>query len=191
MSRWAPDAAGRLHAAALDLCAEQGFAATTVPQIAARAGLTTRSFFRHFPDKREVLFAGEGELPLVVDQIFRQAEEGLTPLEVIRQGLVTVVAPRLEGLREELIARHLIVASDEGLRERELRKLSILHEAATQAFERRGLSPLDARVAGRLAVAIYDTALETWLDDGGDLGEVMDEVVAAFAAFASGDVARG
>jgi len=72
MSRWQPDARGRLERAAVELFTEQGFAATTVPQIAARAGLTTRTFFRHFADKREVLFAGDEELPALVARGMRQ-----------------------------------------------------------------------------------------------------------------------
>lgn len=176
MSRWAPDAAGRLHAAALDLFLEQGFAATTVPEIATRAGLTTRSFFRYYQDKREVLFTGEDELPQVVERIFAEADPALTPIEVIRHGLLTVVAPRLESFREELLARRRIVRSDEGLRERELRKLAILHDTATQAFRGRGLSSLDAEIAGRLAVAVYDTALEIGLDQQRPFEHVIREV---------------
>ena len=179
MSRWAPDAAQRLHAAALQLFVEQGFAETTVPQIATRAGLTTRSFFRYYADKREVLFAGEDELPGVVERIFADAGPELTPLDVIRKGLIEAVAPRLEALREELLLRRLIVRSDEGLREREQKKLSIVHDAATQAFRGRGLSVLDAEVAGRLSVVIYDTALQLWLDEERPIDDLVDEVTAS------------
>ena len=179
MSRWAPDAAQRLHAAALQLFVEQGFAETTVPQIANRAGLTTRSFFRYYADKREVLFAGEDELPGVVERIFADAGPELTPLDVIRKGLIEAVAPRLEALREELLLRRLIVRSDEGLREREQKKLSIVHNAATQAFRVRGLSVLDAEVAGRLSVVIYDTALQLWLDEEQSIDVLVGAVTAS------------
>jgi AcrR family transcriptional regulator len=182
MSRWAPDAEPRLHAAALELFVEQGFTATTVPEIAARAGLTTRSFFRYYADKREVLFAGEDELPGVIEHIFADAGEELTALEVIRQGLLQAVAPRLEAMRGELLTRRSIVRTDEGLRERALRKLGIVHDAATAAFLSRGLSPLDAEIAGRLAVTIYDTALELWLDEERPLDTIVDEVMGALAA---------
>jgi AcrR family transcriptional regulator len=176
MSRWAPDAAARLHAAALELFVERGFAETTVPQIAERAGLTTRSFFRYYIDKREVLFAGEDELPGVIERIFADAGPQLTPLEVIRKGLIEAVAPRLEALRDELLIRRQIVRSDDGLREREQRKLGIVHDAATEAFRRRGLSALDAEVAGRLSVAIYDTALQLWLDNERPIDAIVDQV---------------
>jgi AcrR family transcriptional regulator len=179
MSRWAPDAAERLHDAALELFVEQGFAVTTVPQIADRAGLTTRSFFRYYIDKREVLFAGEDELPGVIERIFLNASAELTPLEVIRKGIVDAVAPRLLALREELLVRRRIVRSDEGLREREQKKLTIVHDAATHAFSARGLSTLDAEIAGRLAVVIYDTVLQLWLDDESAIPDLVDEVIAS------------
>lgn len=181
MTRWAPDAADRLHAAAIELFLERGFAATTVPEIAKRAGLTTRSFFRYYADKREVLFVGEDELPGVVERLFSEADPSLPPLAVIHQGLRSVVLPRLESFRDELLARHSIVRSDPGLRERQLRKHAILHEAAVAAFARRGLDGLDADVAGRLAVTIYDATLERWLDHGatGALEEILQDVVDA------------
>ncbi len=190
MSRWAPHPAVRLHDAAIELFLEQGFGATTVPQIAARAGLTTRSFFRHYADKREVLFAGEDELPQVVERIFADADEALAPTEVIRHGLLTVVAPRLEAHRDELLTRRRIVRSDEGLRERELRKLAILHDAALQGFHRRGLTPLDAELAGRLAVTVYDTALHLWLDDDRPFREIISDVVDALAVLTSSPARR-
>lgn len=194
MSRWAPDAARRLHAAALELFLDHGFSATTVPQIAERAGLTTRSFFRYYADKREVLFAGEEELPGVVEQIFDEADPSLTPMEVIHTGLRTVVVPRLQQYRDEFLVRRAIVDSDEGLRERELRKLAILHTAATAAFTRRGLSPLDANLSGRLAVTVYDTTLDLWLDDDGTapLETILDNVIHALTrTAASADQERG
>ncbi len=187
MTRWAPGAAGRLHAAALELFLEQGFSTTTVPQIAERAGLTTRSFFRYFADKREVLFAGEDELPGVVEQIFQDADPALSPMEVIHTGLKTVVIPRVQQFREEFLIRRTIVHSDEGLQERELRKLAILHTAATAALTRRGLSPLDANISGRLAVTVYDTTLDLWLTDdvSRPLDYILDNVVRALAHVAS------
>lgn len=177
MARWAADAAGRLHNAALELFIENGFAATTVPQITERAGLTTRSFFRYFADKREILFTGEDELPAVVAEMFDQADLGRTPMEIVHHGLLSVVTPRLMSLRHELLVRRQIVHSDDGLRERELRKLAILHSAATAALIRRGLTPLDAEVMGRLAVTIYDTTLELWLAQ--DAPDALDAILAS------------
>jgi len=165
VSRWAPDAEVRLHAAAMELFLEQGFAATTVPQITERAGLTTRSFFRYFADKREILFAGEDELPGVVARIFSEADPDLAPMDVVRLGCHSVLGPRLRRLRPDLLARRRVLESDEGLKERQLRKLAILHQAATGAFRDRGLGALEADLAGRIAVAVIDSALEQWLTD--------------------------
>ena len=181
MTRWAPGAASRLHDAALELFLENGFAATTVPQIAERAGLTTRSFFRYFADKREVLFTGEDELPGVVAQMYDDADDGLTPMQMTHRGLRDVVFPRLSTFRDELLVRRTIVQSDDGLRERELRKLAIIHDAATEALLRRGLTPLDAEIAGRLGVTVYDTTLELWLasDDVDSFDDILQSVIAA------------
>ena len=70
MGRWEPDARGRLEQAALELFEERGYARTTVGDIASRAGLTERTFFRYFTDKREVLFSGSGAVEsLMVESI--------------------------------------------------------------------------------------------------------------------------
>lgn len=97
MSRWEPKARERLEQAALELFVEVGFAEATVPQITARAGLTTRTFFRHFADKREVLFAAEGELPALVARLMSEAPPDLPPLALIERGLQTVAVTRFEG----------------------------------------------------------------------------------------------
>lgn len=83
-SRWQPNARERLERAAVELFLEQGFAETTVPQITARAGLTTRTFFRHFADKREVLFAVEEEIPGLVARLVAEAPASFWPDEVDR-----------------------------------------------------------------------------------------------------------
>lgn len=87
MGRWQPGARERLEQAALDLFLEQGFNETTVPQITARAGLTTRTFFRYFADKREVLFAHEELVPSQVADLMAGAPPSLTPMELITERL--------------------------------------------------------------------------------------------------------
>lgn len=164
----------------MELFAEQGFAATTVPQIADRAGLTTRSFFRWYADKREVLFVGEDELPTVVENFFAQVDPSLEPIEVIRHAFRAELASRHELLRSELQARRAIVQTDEGLQERQLKKHTILLGAAVRGFGERGLSAINAELAGRLAVAIYESAIERWLTDGTrSLADVSDELLDA------------
>jgi len=164
VSRWQPDAQERLERAALELFIEQGFAQTTVPQITARAGLTTRTFFRHFADKREVLFTGEEELPALVARLMADAPASLGPMLMIAQGLETVAATRFEGRREYLRARRTVVQADEGLRERELRKLSVLSGAISRGFVDRGVDELSATLAAEIAVTVLSVAVSRWLD---------------------------
>ena len=164
MGRWQPDARERLERAAFELFAERGFAETTVPQITARAGLTTRTFFRHFADKREVLFGVEEEFPALVARVMAEAPASLDPRTVIVRGLETVAATRFEGLRDYLRTRRSIIRSDEGLRERELRKLSVLSEAARRGFLDRGIDELTATLAAQVAVTVLSVAIDRWLD---------------------------
>lgn len=181
MSRWEPGAAERLQAAALDLFVEHGFAAVTVPQITARAGLTTRTFFRHFADKREVLFTGEDALPAVMTKVFAEAPPESAPMDMIIKGLCDVVAPRFDGMRDYLRVRRGVVLADEGLRERDLRKRALIAEAAAAGFRDRGLSDLEASLAAQLAATIIDIAVSRWLDEQTDrpLAEVILEAASA------------
>ena len=162
MGRWQEGARTRLEAAALALFIEQGFAETTVPQIAARAGLTTRTFFRHFADKREVLFAYQAELPDVVRQAMTAAPQSAGALEVIAVGLQTIAETKFDGRRDYLLAHQAVIDSDAGLRERGLRKMSILTEAISHGFRERGLDDLAATLAAHTAVTVLSVALDQW-----------------------------
>src|SRR5580692_53830 len=108
MSRWQPDARERLERAALQLFTEQGFAATTVPQITSRAGLTTRTFFRHFADKREVLFGG-AETPGYAARMMADAPASADPMTLLADGLQTFADTRFEGRRDEFRLRRDII----------------------------------------------------------------------------------
>lgn len=168
MSRWPPGARQRLETAALELFTLQGFADTTVPQITARAGLTTRTFFRHFPDKRELLFGAEDELPAMVAAVMAQAPAALSPMALIAWGLDVVARTRFDGQREHVSMRRAVIRTDEGLRERELRKLDELSTAISGAFRSRGLDQLTSALAGQSAVIVLDTAVDRWLDQDGE-----------------------
>jgi AcrR family transcriptional regulator len=178
MGRWEPGARERLERAALELFAERGFAATTVPAIAARAGLTTRTFFRHFADKREVLFASETELPALAERLVADAPAGLGPMAVVAHGLAAVAAgfdapdsvAGVEGRREALRLRRAVVEADAGLRERELQKFAALAEAARRGFVRRGADALTAALAAEVAVGAFRVAVTRWLDQEGEHG---------------------
>jgi AcrR family transcriptional regulator len=168
MSRWQPDARDRLERAALELFTEQGFAETTVPQITARAGLTTRTFFRHFADKREVLFAGEADLPALITGFLAAAPPDRSPMRVVVDGL-PAVAPALFGDRRDYLRqRRAVVASDAGLQERELRKLATLSEAIADGLQSRGADELTAKLAAGFAVLVVNVSVTRWLEQTGD-----------------------
>ena len=164
MGRWPADARVRLESAALELFAEQGFAETTVPQITARAGLTTRTYFRHFADKREVLFAYDADIPGFVEPLLASAPAGASPMEVLDHGLRGIAA-KFEGLRDYLVTRRDIVETDESLRERELRKQAVLSETIRRGFLDRGCDELVSTLAGHLGMTVFSVALARWLDD--------------------------
>ena len=181
MGRWEPNARERLQRAALDLFVEVGFTEATVPQITSRAGLTTRTFFRHFADKREVLFAAEQELPALVARLMSEAPESLTPMMLVEHGLRIVATSRFEGNLDHLRTRRTVVRSDEGLRERELRKYSVLSDAIRREFAHRGVDELTATVIAQIAVTVLGVSVDRWLDQDGErpLTELIDDTLGA------------
>jgi AcrR family transcriptional regulator len=183
VSRWQPDARERLERAAIELFTEQGFAATTVPQITARAGLTTRTFFRHFADKREVLFGGD-EIPALATRLMAEAPPTLDPMTLIVGGLKAVAETRFEGRREEIRERRDIIRSDDGLRERDLRKRAALSEAIRAGFIDRGVGTATAALVAELTVTVLYVALDEWLDQAGDrpLFEIITETFGSLQA---------
>ncbi|MCS5732827.1 TetR/AcrR family transcriptional regulator [Herbiconiux daphne] len=163
MARWAPDAALRLERAAIELFSERGYTATTVPDIAARAGLTTRTFFRHFADKRDVLFLREREFPAVVAGLLAEAPAGLDPMALVLHGLEAVAAGDLERWRGDILARRAIVRSEPQLRERELLKSAALAEAMRDALVAGGAADDDAALAASVGSVLFDSSMEAWL----------------------------
>ena len=138
MARWEPDSRGRLEQAALALYGERGYESTTVAEIAARAGLTERTFFRHFADKREVLFWGAGALQdLLVDAV-AGAPDSATPIGAVAAALEAAGAV-LQARRESARQRQAVIAANAELQERELIKLASLASALAEALRRRGV----------------------------------------------------
>ena len=176
MARWSPDARGRLERAALELFVEQGFAATTVPQITARAGLTTRTFFRHFADKREVFFAGD-EIPDVARRLLTEAPADLDPVTLLEQGLRQVATERFDGRRDEIRQRRAVILAEPALRERDAQKRDDLVRIIRPALVGRGVDPVGAALLAELTVVVLHVALDTWLDASAD--QPMADVVTA------------
>ncbi len=163
MSRWEPDARSRLEQAALALYAERGYENTTVAEIAARAGLTERTFFRHFADKREVLFGGSGAMVERLVAPILDAPDSATPIDAAMSGLEAAGA-LLEDRSELARQRHTIIAASPELQERELIKLALVGNAIADALRRRGVEDPAARLTAEVAVAVFRSAFDRWID---------------------------
>jgi len=189
MGRWQPDARGRLEQAALDLFAEQGFEATTVPQITARAGLTTRTFFRYFADKREVLFAGEDSVPAQVAQLLADAPPSLGAMDLIADRLGGAAEAVFEGRSVDYLQRRrAVVDAEPALYERELRKFALLSQALDQGFRERGVDELTARLTAEIAVTAFRIGAGRWIAQGGasSLPDTIDDTLAAMRNLTNG-----
>lgn len=188
--RWAPDARGRLEQAALELFSEQGFSATTIPQITARAGLTTRTFFRYFADKREVIFGGD-EIPETAARLIAAAPSDLEPMEVIRFVLHAVAAGRFDGHREQTATWRSIVNANDSLRDRDARKRADLVRAGRAAFIERGEPALHATVLAELGVLVFQVALDEWVaePEARPMASTIDDVMALLRIEAAGSPA--
>ena len=154
----------RLQRVALELFREQGYDRTTAAEIAARAGVTERTFFRQFPDKREVLFDGETVLRAALLAAIADAPEGLGPLDTLFRAFRSVL-PMLEANRAYAKPRHEVIARTPALHERELAKIAALADALAAALEARGTVDLKAVLAARIGMAAFAHATITWLDD--------------------------
>jgi AcrR family transcriptional regulator len=164
MGRWQPDARGRLEKAAMELYVERGFDETTVAEIAARAGLTERTFFRHFADKREVLFAGAATLQELFVGAVLDAPADLSPVDAAIAGVMAggaLIQERPAFARQ----RYGIIAANAELQERELRKLASLSAALSDALRRRGVPDHAATLAAEVAIAVFRVAFERWAAD--------------------------
>jgi AcrR family transcriptional regulator len=176
MSRWKPDAAGRLVKAAITLFAEQGYEQTTVAEIAQRAGLTKRTFFRHFTDKREVLFGGSEDLSRLWLEAVVAAPPDATPLAAATAGLGPVAEMFSERLEFARMRAGIIEANVE-LKERELIKLQALAGAIEAALVQRGVSANAAILASQAGVTVFHVAFARWVqqDDPEAFRRLMDE----------------
>ena len=163
MSRWEPNAPARLQQAAFDLYTERGYDQTTVAEIATRAGLTERTFFRHFADKREVLFDGGDRFRAFVVDPIDAAPGSATTLEAVTAGITAAGSafPAVQIVRR----RHALLLANPELQERELMKLADLAASLRLALRRRGVPDLAAELAAATGITILRVALARWIDD--------------------------
>jgi AcrR family transcriptional regulator len=168
MARWQPDSRGRLEQAALALFGERGFESTTVAEIAAGAGLTERTFFRYFADKREVLFSGAGVLQDLLVNAVASAPPSAAPIEAVAAALAAA-GTLLQERREMARKRQAVIIANAELRERELIKLASLASALADALRRRGVTEPAASLTAEAGIAVFKVAFERWVDESNEL----------------------
>ncbi len=166
MARWEPDARGRLEKAAMELFQEPGYERTTVEEIAARAGLTERTFFRYFADKREVLFSGSKELEKgIVDRI-ESAPREASPLDAVAAAFEAAGADLQDRRDLHFVrVRYALVIKHAEIQERELIKLASLGVAVTKALHARGVSEPAASLAAEAGIAVFKIGFERWVSE--------------------------
>ncbi len=164
MPRWDPQADERLRNAAIELFLEHGYENVTVTQIADRAGLTRRTFSRYFTDKRDVLFAGSERLPQALSGALLTADTTLPPFEALLTALSEVGAELADRVAPHAGQRRAVIAGSPELQERGRTKMADVAEALTQALQQRGVERLGARLFANVAVAIFQSGFDRWVD---------------------------
>ena len=177
MSRWEPDARGRLAKAALELYAERGFDQTTVAEIAARAGLTERTFFRHYTDKREVLFYGMEMMRDILVGAVTDAPAAATAMDMVGAAF-EAAGGMLQENPERVQVREAIISAHADLRERELIKLAAFAGAVADALRQRGIPEPTASLAAETGVGVFKVAFARWVTESGDLPRLIHESIA-------------
>ncbi len=180
VSRWAPDARERLEAAALDLFVENGYEETTVAQIADRAGLNRATFFRHFADKREVLFGGEDVLVGLFGDAIGGASPDATLTECLQAALVAADAAMTPQQRAKAAQRVLVVVANTEVQERGLLKHARIAQSIDAALRARGTDELAARLGAEVGMLAFRVAVERWLraDDGASFASLATAALA-------------
>jgi AcrR family transcriptional regulator len=187
MGRWQPNARGRLEQAALELYTERGFEQTTVAEIAERTGLTERTFFRYFADKREVLFAGAGSLQELLVSTVAGAPDSVAPIDAVAAALAAAGAV-FEERRDYSRRRQGVIAANAALQERELIKLASLASAIAEALRGRGVKEPAASLTAEAGIAVFKIAFERWIDeaDRHDLAQLIRDSLDQLKAVIAG-----
>jgi AcrR family transcriptional regulator len=186
MTRWEPNARGRLEQAALELYRERGFDQTTVAEIAERAGLTERTFFRYFADKREVLFWGQDMLREIYVSTIADAPDSATPIDAVAAALLAA-APVFRDRHDLARQRQAVIAANPGLQERELLKRASLASAMADALRERGVADPAASLAAEAGVIAFKTAFARWVTEPSeqDLARLIQESLDQLRALTS------
>ena len=177
----APNARERFGRAAIKLFEERGYAATTVAQIAAAAGLTERTFYRYFDDKPEVLSWRAMEFERDIVGAIVRATDAAEPLSVVLDALQNA-GTFFDDSRSEVIARHAVIEAHRHLQERELTKMQALTSSIAAALQQHGVEALKARMAAEAGIAIWRSSISVW-SRGEYSGSFVDLFATACGAF--------
>ena len=181
MARWEPGARERLVLAAVDLFTEQGYDATTVTEIAERAGVTKSTFFRHFPDKRELLVAGQETLSRLLAEGIAAAPEAASPLQAVASGLERACEAMGPANRELGPRLKAAVAASTELQERDALKSVGMAAAMTEALLARAVPEVQAHLAAELGVMAFKRGYASWAEADPDAaGDLWGHTAAAF-----------
>jgi len=182
MARWAPEAKTRLQQAAMALFVERGYSEVTVAGIAERAGLTKRSFFNHFADKREVLFADGDEFIASIAEHLAELDAALGPLDAALAAL-TDGGQSLAVYADGAAIRRQIINSTPELQERNLVKLAALTQTITDSLIERGAPSRTAVLTAHAAMTVFNTAYDDWIDQPeADFADLMSRAHAELVA---------
>jgi AcrR family transcriptional regulator len=167
MPRWEPNARERLVTAAMELFEERGYDQTAVADIAARAGLTERTFFNCFPDKREVLFHGAEKLEAFLVESAGRVPSSASAMATVSAALEAVARTSDEwpGFGDFARRRQALLRAHAELRERELTKLASLGLAMASALRLRGVPERSASLAAEVGMALFKVAFEACMSD--------------------------
>ena len=190
MVRWEPGARERLQAAALELFATRGFEQTTAAEIAQAVGLTERTFFRHFSDKREVLFYGQEQFIQVFVDAVAAAPPGASPLAAVTSALRAGSQYFTDERRPYSRIRQSVIDQNPALQERERHKLAGLATAVAGALRDRGVGEPAATLAAESGTTVFGIAFTQWLRDGEtrSLADIASDVLRELASLtAAGD----
>lgn len=192
MPRWEHGSEARLKTAALELFEAQGFEKTSVIEIAKRAHVATRTFFRYFPDKREVLFAQADPLQAAIVEGIHQAPGVDQPLQLVARVLAAFDWESL-GSRASQRQRHAVIAANPGLLERDLIKHRAAAVALAEALRRRGVDPDLARLAATVGIEVFFAAYEQWLEGvaPADLPTLTERMMSRLATIVPGAAGPG
>lgn len=166
MARWEPGTSERLRAAALELFTTRGYEQTTAADIAGAVGLTERTFFRHFSDKREVLFGGQEQLTAAFLGGISAAPDDAAPLDLVDAALESGAVLFPDERRAHSRLRQSVIDRNPGLQERERHKMSGLAAAIGDALRARGVGEPAATLAAESASTVFGIAFAQWIRDG-------------------------